>query len=97
MCLTVCGFQAYGGAAGGSAAATVAGRAAAPGAAPGAAGGVKETPQERLKRIMAAQLNKQAQKDNIQATQKKLQVGAVGRGHEVEEAAQGKRSLAAAS
>ncbi|KAG2445716.1 hypothetical protein HXX76_000322 [Chlamydomonas incerta] len=50
------------------------GSAAAAPAAAGAPAGVKETPQERLKRIMAAQLNKQAQKDNIQAAQKKLQV-----------------------
>ncbi len=41
----------------------------------GAAAAAKETPQERLKRIMAAQLNKQAQKDNLATAQKKLQVG----------------------
>eukprot|EP00798_Chlamydomonas_sp_ICE-L_P001560 gene1560-32942_t len=34
-----------------------------------------ETPQERLKRIMQAQLNKQAQKDVVVTEKKKLQVG----------------------
>lgn len=38
---------------------------------------MKETPQERLKRIMQAQLNRQAQKDNVVAAQKKMQVGSV--------------------
>ena len=42
--------------------------AAAGGGPPG------ETPQERLKRIMQAQLNKQAQKDTVAVTQKKIQV-----------------------
>lgn len=32
-------------------------------------------PQERLKRLMAAQLNKKIQKDSVQDAQKKLQVG----------------------
>lgn len=52
----------------------------ATGAATGlaAAGPFKETPQERLKRIMAAQLNKQAQKDHLVAAQRKLQVGQAG-------------------
>jgi hypothetical protein len=33
-----------------------------------------ETPQERLKRIMQAQLNKQLKKDTVTQTQKKFQV-----------------------
>ncbi|GFR43558.1 hypothetical protein Agub_g4651 [Astrephomene gubernaculifera] len=60
---------------GGSTPAGAAGAAAAsiPASAAGSAS-VKETPQERLKRIMAAQLNKQAQKDHLVAAQRKLQV-----------------------
>lgn len=47
-----------------------------PGSAAAAAGGPPgETPAERLKRIMAAQINKAATKDSVVATQKKLQVG----------------------
>lgn len=52
-------------------AAAAAGAARAGGAADG---GKKETPQERLKRIMAAQLNKQQQKDSVTAAQKRIQV-----------------------
>jgi hypothetical protein len=44
--------------------------AAAP--APAAAG--KETAQERLKRLMQAQLNKAAQKDSLAVAQRKIQV-----------------------
>lgn len=33
----------------------------------------RETPQERIKRLMAAQLNKKIQKDSVQEAQKKLQ------------------------
>ncbi|EFJ50870.1 hypothetical protein VOLCADRAFT_103657 [Volvox carteri f. nagariensis] len=55
--------------------ATAGGRVtAAGGSGPAGAAAVKETPQERLKRIMAAQLNKQAQKDHLVAAQRKLQV-----------------------
>ncbi|GIL46948.1 hypothetical protein Vafri_3819 [Volvox africanus] len=56
-----------------STATTATGSGASAVTAPGAL--AKETPQERLKRIMAAQLNKQAQKDHLVATQRKLQVG----------------------
>lgn len=45
---------------------------AAAAAAPAAAG--KETPQERLKRLMQAQLNKAAQKDSLAVAQRKIQV-----------------------
>jgi len=38
-----------------------------------AASGKKETPAERLKRIMASQLQKQVQKDNLSQTHKKVQ------------------------
>lgn len=41
----------------------------------GGAAGKKETPQERLKRLMQAQLNKQQQKDHLTTAQKKVQVG----------------------
>lgn len=40
-----------------------------------AAAAAKETPQERLKRLMQAQLNKQQQKDHLSNAQKRLQVG----------------------
>jgi hypothetical protein len=40
-------------------------------AAPAAA---RETPQERLKRLMQAQLNKAAQKDSLANAHKKIQV-----------------------
>lgn len=43
----------------------------APPSAPAAA---KETPQERLKRLMQAQLNKAAQKDSLAVAQRKIQV-----------------------
>eukprot|EP00878_Enallax_costatus_P037479 GHUV01042338.1.p1 GENE.GHUV01042338.1~~GHUV01042338.1.p1 ORF type:complete len:118 (+),score=32.47 GHUV01042338.1:272-625(+) len=42
--------------------------------APAAAAPVKETPQERLKRLMQAQLNKAAQKDSLANAQKKIQL-----------------------
>lgn len=42
--------------------------------APPAAGSGKETPQERLKRLMQAQLNKAAQKDSLAVAQRKIQV-----------------------
>ena len=53
------------------------GGAGGPGAGGGGAGAApaKETPQERLKRIMAAQFNKQLNKDKAAAAQKQLQVG----------------------
>ena len=54
--------------------------AAAAAAAAAAPAAVRETPQERLKRIMQAQLNKQAQKDVVVMQNKKLQVGGVGAG-----------------
>ncbi len=38
----------------------------------------KETPQERLKRLMAAQLNKKIQKDSVSQAQRKLAVGGAG-------------------
>jgi hypothetical protein len=44
-------------------------------AAAAAAAVPKDTPQERLKRIRAAQLNKQLNKDHTAVMQKKLQVG----------------------
>ncbi len=47
-------------------------------AAAAAAAPAKETPQERLKRIMQAQLNKQAQKDVVVTQNKKLQVSVLG-------------------
>jgi hypothetical protein len=43
-------------------------------AAATAAATTKETPQERLKRLMQAQLNKAAQKDSLAVTQRKMQV-----------------------
>jgi hypothetical protein len=39
-----------------------------------AAAGPKESAQERLKRLMQAQLNKAAQKDSLANAQKKIQV-----------------------
>jgi arginine/serine-rich splicing factor 16 len=50
---------------------------AAPTAPPTAAAAntnAKETPQERLKRLMAAQINSAFQKDSVAAAQRKLQV-----------------------
>ncbi|MEW5308803.1 MAG: hypothetical protein WDW38_000734 [Sanguina aurantia] len=43
-----------------------------------AAAAPAETPAERLKRIMASQLNKQVQKDGVVVAQKRLQVGQQG-------------------
>ncbi len=53
---------------------------AAPPPAPQAPAAARETPQERLKRIMAAQLNKQLNKDHLATAHKRLQVGDVGAG-----------------
>lgn len=46
----------------------------APAPAAAAANAAKETPQERLKRLMQAQLNKAAQKDSLAVAQRKIQV-----------------------
>ncbi|KAL4449357.1 hypothetical protein ABPG77_007001 [Micractinium sp. CCAP 211/92] len=47
----------------------------------------KETPQERLKRLMAAQLNKKIQKDSLSAAQKQQQAEADQRARAAQEAA----------
>lgn len=46
----------------------------APTSTAAAAAAAKETPQERLKRLMQAQLNKAAQKDSLAVAQRKIQV-----------------------
>lgn len=62
------GLQQDGGGKGKSLAAIAAAEAARP------VDKAKETPQERLKRLMAAQLNRKIQKDSVTEAQKRLQV-----------------------
>ncbi len=66
-------LQEYGGGGGGGKGKSLAAIAAAEAARP--VDKARETPQERIKRLMAAQLNKKIQKDSVSAAQKKLQVG----------------------